>query len=70
MRLDNLDPIRSVLPVIFPTDNCIAVVGIMSAQLPNPVLDEPDKISELSEHNIDDLSKNASVRSSTTSCTG
>jgi len=32
------------------------------AQLPNPVLDEPDKISELSEHYIDDLFKNASVR--------
>ena len=34
----------------------------MSAQLPNPVLDEPDKISERSEHNIDDLFKSASVR--------
>ncbi len=25
------------------------------AQLPNPVRDEPDKVTELSEHNIDDL---------------
>jgi predicted transport protein len=31
-------------------------------ELPNPVLEEPDKVSELSEHNIDDLFKGKNVR--------
>ena len=31
-------------------------------QLENPVMEEPDKVSELSEHNVDDLFRDKSVR--------
>jgi Domain of unknown function (DUF5655) len=31
-------------------------------QLENPVMEEPDKITELSEHNVDDLFRDRSVR--------
>lgn len=42
----------------------IEVIALKSLveQLPNPSVEEPDKVSELSEHNIDDLFKGKNVR--------
>lgn len=48
-------------------DNCpdnIEIIELQEivTQLENPVMEEPDKVTELSEHNIDDLFRDKSVR--------